>query len=906
MQHPLLLRLLQRVHRVVLHLYPREFRREYGLDMDDVFVDLCLAQSRRAAAGTVALSGTWNLLRIAKNGLGARFGGRQRPPFEISPRFELPSRPGATFMSALLQDIRFALRALAQHPGFSLLVVGMLALGIGANTAIFSIFNSVHLRPLPFADPLRLVDLDETAPRWGLEYVGISPPDFAAWYENNQTFDGMAIYSDRAMNLVANGNADRVGTMLASWELASVLGVSPIIGRDFTADDDTEGAEPVALLTYAAWRDRFASDAGVIGAVLHLDEVPYAVIGVLPATATLPYSDVEIWVPVHSISSCCGAPEEAGSYWLSGIGRLADGVTIEQARADLDRAHAPLVESLGQSRAIATPRLEPYVDLTLGDSVPAFYLLLGAVAILLLISCANIGGLMLARSSARTRELGLRAALGANRWRLVRQLFTEAVVLAAAGGIGGAAVGYAGFRGLVGILPVEDFAWISMALDWRFALFSFAVSGAAGVIFGLAPAISTARVDPQEALQDGSNRASAGVGRRRALRGLVVAEITLAVVLLVGAGLLVRSFQALRDIDPGFRSDVLTATMALPPLGYEEVADQLGFWETVKDRVAALPGVETVGLTSITPLSGHNGYFFAAENAIERPEDESQPVILVRQTSADYFDAMGIRFRSGEAFGEYDGLNDAPQTIVVNESFARHYWDRVDVVGERVRTGGDDAPWLTIVGVAYDTRHYGLDEEPRPGAYLPYRFPLGNQYTMSIAVAGGTEPKGFADGIRSAVRDADPGVPVYRVATMEDNLDESTFTRRAYSTLLSVFAGAALLLAAAGIYSTLSYAVSQRRQEIGIRMALGARGAQVQKQILGEGVKLTVIGLLAGLGLSVFATRAMSSLLLGVSASDPWTYVTVTMTLAFAALLANWLPAHRASRTNPTDALRGE
>ncbi len=903
------LAILQWTHGIVLRLYPRAFRRDYGDDMCDVFLDLCLAHSRRSSAASLALVGTWGLARAAKNGLGARFGDRRHPPLNLARDFERSPRLGATLVTGLLQDMRFGLGSLTHRAGSSMLIIGMLATGIGASTAIFSLFESVYLRPLPFKNPHRLVMLDETAPRWDLDLVGISPPDFAAWYEHNSTFDSMAAFADRPMNLVANDRADRVTTRIASWELATVLGVTPILGRDFAASDDIEDAEPVALLTYAAWRDHFGGDPDVIGAKLQLDDVLRSVIGVLPSTATLPYSEVDFWVPAHTVAFCCNEPEHAGAYWLRGIGRLADGASIEQARADLDRAHATLVERLGWSREIATPLVKPYTEHTLGASLPILLLLLSAVTILLLIACANISGLMLARAVTRTRELGLRAALGADRYRLVRQLFTESAVLAATGGAVGIVLGRVAFRGLLQLLPARDFAWVPTAVGWRFGLFSVAIVGLSALVFGLAPAVSAARIGPRVALRLSGTWAS-GIGRRRALRALVVAEITLAVVLLVSAGLLVRAFQALQDVDKGFRGDALTATIALPQVGYDTLDARLAFFESLEARITALPGIDSAGLATKVPLGGHDGSFFAVDNARERSAAEGQPVVLVRFASAAYFNAMGIDFIAGRAFGNNDGTPGASQTAVVNEAFARHYWGRADVVGKRIRAEGKTSPWLTIVGVNRDTRHYGLEQDMRPGVFLPYRSslggPLGDRYVMSLAVAGGPAPLSFTESIRAAVRAADPAVPVYDVGTMDEWTTKSTFTRRAYSLLLAALAAAALLLATAGIYTTLSYAVGQRQQEISIRMALGAGRSQVHRQVLAEGARMTAVGLIVGLGLSVFAARAMSGVLLGISPGDPSTYLAVTVALVLVALLANWLPALRASRANPADSLRSD
>ncbi len=905
MMRALIFGALRRAHAATLWLYPRDFRRAYAQDMDETFFDLCATETQLRSTHGLAASGSWYLIRAVGNGLGARFRGTGRSSFSISPRFDPPSRPGETLVTNLLQDLRFAFRTVTKNPGFSLIVVGLLAVGVGANTAIYSIFNSIYLNPVPYAEPHRLVQIDETAPELNLVSVGISPADFLAWQDGQQSLESIAVYDGSAMNLLAGDEATRVSTMAVTWQMAAVLGTPPLIGRDFTADDDTDEAQPVTLLTHSMWQERFGGDRDVIGSTLRLDELEFTVIGVLPPDAVMPYVETDLWVPLHQTDRCCDDPNRnASSFWLSGIGRIADGVTLDQVREDLKRVHAPLVETLGDSRETITPVAFPYLEATFGDTRPVAMLLFAAVGILLLVACANVGGLLLARATDRQREVGLRIAIGAGRGRIIRQLLTESALLAGIGGTVGMLLGYLGFRGLLRILPESDFGWVSASVDWRFAVFSVAVSALAALLFGLAPAFSASRVSPQQALRDGGQRTSAGPGKRRTLKSLVVAEIALAAVLLVGSGLLLRALQHLNDVEPGFATDRYTVGLALPALGYEDRDARTDFYDAVKTRIESLPGVESVGLTTRLPMEGHNGNFFDVDGG-EPPEDNANPVILTRTATPDYFEAIGIQFLAGSAFDANDGRDGVAQTIVVNEAFAQHFWNRTDVVGERVRPSGTE-DWLTIVGVNRDTKHYGLDEPMRPGVFLPYRDHLQALPSIAIAVAGPGATVEITPAIREIVRELDSGVPLVRPRIIADLVQSSFYERRVFTSLLGIFATVAVLLAVTGLYSTLSYTVGQRRHEIGVRMALGARSAEVQRAILRDGAAVAGLGLVIGLVLSAFATQAMSSVLFGIQPLDAVTYASVVAVLATAAVLANWLPARRASRTDPTSALRAE
>ena len=769
-------------------------------------------------------------------------------------------------MSGSLQDTKLALRALAQRPAFGMTIIFMLALGIAANTAIFSLFNGLLLKPLPFPDADRIVDIDTTAPQWDLEFVGVSYPDYSIWLDGTEAFESIAVFDSSAVNLAIGADAERVSAALVSHTLDDVLGLEPLMGRSFDASDDREGAAAVTLLSYGLWEKSFAADPGIIGRTVRIDSTPYTVIGVLSRQQIIPMN-TDLWIPLSTLSFCCSADEGWGSWWLTGIGQLRAGVTIERAAADLERINAG-VAAEQTSREIVTPVVNTLSRRYLGDTRPVVFILVAAVGVLLLIACANIGGLMLARSASRGREIGIRLALGAGRGRIVQQLLTESLVLAAIGGVAGAFLGHAALRWMLTLMPEQTFSWASFELDGRFLAFSFLAAAGSAVIFSLLPSLQVARMDPQGALQEGEGRAATSAGRRRALNGLVVAEIAMAVVLLVGAGLLVQTFRSLQAIDPGFRGDVLTLSVTLPENTYESADSRNEFHGALLDRLRGLSGVEAAGTISQAPLSGHTGYFFQIEGAPESEEGAPTPVVLGRFSSPGYLNTMGLEILQGRDFTNGDGLDEGSSVVIVNETFARTFLDGGEALGRRVRMGGDDDAWLTVVGITRDVKHYGLDEEMRSGVYLPYLADSDGRRAITFALRAAESEEGpsrLAAPVREIVRSIDPDIAIFAIDTMQENLSRSLWTRRSYSILIGGFAAAALVLALGGIYGTVSYAVSQRRREIAIRMALGAREGQVLREVLGEGLRLAGMGAAGGLLLALLGAGAMSSVLLGVS-----------------------------------------
>ena len=797
-------------------------------------------------------------------------------------------------MHVIIQDLRFALRTLIKQPAFSLGVILVLGLGIAGTTGIFSVFNGLFLRPLPFDDPGQIVNLDETAPQWNLEFVAVSYIDFVAWRDQNETFEAMAVFDSESVNLSLDGEASRVDASMISEGIFAVLGIEPALGRPFTAEEDLPGAESVVLLGHTLWRDRFGAAPDVLGRSLSLDSTPHTVIGVLPPEAEFVPGD--LWVPLKA-----DVDVNAGSWWLDGIGRMQRGVTIERAREDLTRIHKAMIEERSVNE-VTSPVVLPVLDRILGDYHDGALALLGGVSVVLVIACANVAGLMLARSTSRSREVGVRVALGAGRRRIVQQLLTESLALATAGALVGAGLGHLASRAALAAAPDDVPRWISFAIDVRFLAFTIAVTVGSALLFGLAPALKVARTDPQRVLQ-GSGRATETRASRWGLNALVVAEIALALVVLVGAGLFMAAFRQLQTVDPGFRvDDVLAYRISLPDVSYAEEPQQKAFFEEHLTALRELPGVIEAGATTAEPLGGHTGYFFEAEGALPRGEDEPTPVTLVRWMTPGYFEAIGIQLLAGRGIEPADGNPEAPAVAIINEEFARHHWGDQSPLGRRIRAGDEEEDWMTVVGLVRDARHYGLDREMRPGVYVPFdRSPSGS---LTIVTHTAVDPMSLADEARELVRRADPEVPIYATATMVQRLDDSLWARRAASWTFAIFAGVALLLAVSGVYGVISYAASRRRHEIGIRMALGARRGQVVRHILRHGAALIGAGVVLGLTGSLALAWTLSSLLFEVSPTEPLVYAGVTVLLGGVALLANLVPARRAASVDPMHALR--
>jgi putative ABC transport system permease protein len=878
-----------RAYRLLLRLFPPRFRGEHARALERLFADAHAAWGRERGRHGAAfwLGVTADTVRGAAAEWLAAAREASRPT----------AGPGVgEMMSSLVGDVRFALRQLGRQPGLGATVVLLMALGVAGNTAMFRIYNGLFLRPLPFAQPERLVDMDETAPAWDLEYVGIAYPDFVEWRASNRSFESMAVFTAGGGNLSGDGRAERVGYVSASHDLDDVLGIEPRLGRFFTAEEDHADGPRVALLTGGFWERRFAADTAVLGTTISLDGEPVEIIGVLPPAADF-VGEADLWLPLRE------RPDSRSGWYLSGVGRLGEGVALEGAREDLLAIHKGLLPERDANED-TSPVLASLRDRHLGRYRTSSGFLLGAVGVVLLLACANIAGLMFARSLARGPEIGIRLAMGAPRRRIVRQLLTESALLALAGAGLGAVLGLWASERLVARLADEFPRWVTFDPDGRLLAFTLAVTAGSALLFGLAPALHAAG-QPAATLA-GANRSTASFRRRRALSVLVSAQVALALGLLVVGGLSTLDAYRVSRVEPGFATKGVTVyRVQLPAARYADDASRLAFVDSYLARLRALPGVEGATAASSLPLIGHWGWFFQVEDAPPRGEGDPNPVVLMRSVTPGYFDAMRVELVGGRAFDDFDGREDTPPVVIVNETFVRtHMSDGKDPIGRRIHTGGDEDPRLTVIGVTRDIKHYGLDEPMRPGVYQPIRqVPLASFHVALRTAPGAPSPLAEARAVTTAM---DPELPIYSDRTMESALDASLWARRATSWLIAAFSAVALLLAVAGLYGVISYAVSQRTQEISLRMALGARAEQVRSQVVREGLAVVALGAAVGLVAALSMGGVVSRLLVQVSPTEPAVYVAVTLLLVAVAGAANYLPARRAAATDPMTALRGE
>ncbi|MEO8452554.1 MAG: ABC transporter permease [Gemmatimonadota bacterium] len=879
------------LYRLLLHLLPGALRESSGPEMEALFLETL--ERERAARGRRGALAVWG--RAATDIL-------RRAPYE---RWRRRTRPtsGARAMSNLTHDLRFAVRGFFRQPGVTALVILTLTLGIAASSAVFTLLNGLFFRPFPFARPEQLVYLNETAPKWNLEFTSVFYGDFAVWQKESRAFQSMALFTENDVNLWDGTTAERVRGASITRDFGAVLGIRPVVGRFFTADEDRPKGPAVVLLSYGLWRSRFGGASDVVGRTLAINGVAHQVVGVMPPNGEFP-AEARLWLPM------AGDPNErCCSYSYEGIARLKPGITIEQARADLQHAHGPIWAARDSIHTVS-PRLLPLRERLVSD-----YRLIGSalgigVVLVLLIACANVASIMLARSIFRQREIGIRVALGATAGRVSRQLFTESLVLAAVAGVSGAVLGRLGLKLLLESMPDRLPSWAQFGADWRIVLFSVGIVGMTAILFGLAPALQNRRQDGRSAMA-GGGRASMSVRQRRTLNGLVIAEIALASVLLVASGLLVRAYQRVRNVDPGFRVDNTLSFRLAPPLAkYRNGKEQVAFYQDVIGRLQAIPGVRDVGAVNCPPLGCHLGNFYEAEGAAATNGRGENPVILTLFASPGYFGAIGLKLVSGRFFTPVDGTEGGPTSVIVSEAFARAKWPNVkDPVGRRVRyQGGDSTRWFTVVGVAGDVHHYGLDQPAKPTVIIPMALLAGDSDPPSLAlvVHTATEQAALFKSVGDAVRAIDPELPLFQVGTLAASLNRSLALRRAFSWLLAVFGGIALTLAVGGIYAVLSYLIGQRTREIGIRMTLGAERGQVLGLVLRQGLGLVTLGLVIGLPIAFGASRLLSSLLVGVTASDPLTFVGVAIGLVVTGLTAAMIPARRASGVDPKVALSEE
>ena len=796
-------------------------------------------------------------------------------------------------MQTLWQDLRYGARMFVKQPGFTLIVVFTLALGIGANTAIFTVVNAVLLRPLAYQEPERLVSFRSN------ESV-LDVADIKSW---NQSFADIGGNTVMPLDYTGGGEPAQWRAGLVTGDFFRTLGAQPLAGRVITDEDDKRGGQFVVVLSHGLWQRQFGADPGVVGKTVTLSGNNYSVIGVMPASFRTPRVETDVWAPVQVVYPL--AATYRGVHFLQTYARLKPGVNIAQAQSEMIAIDKRLAEAFPAENKRRQTVLFPLHDRIVGQIKPALLVLFGAVGLVLLIACANFANLLLARAAAREQELVVRVALGAGRWRLARQLLTESVLIAALGGAAGVAFAIWGVDLLVALKPENLPLLETIRVDGRVLLFTLGVSVLTGVVFGLAPVWQAARVNVNDALKEGG-RGSAGAARHRLRSALVVGEIALALLLLVSAGLLIKSFWQLRNVKPGFNPDnLLTMRIELPEARYREIPAQTQYRRAMLDEVNSLPGAQAA-LISELPMTGDLlTHDFAVEGQQLSPGEE--PDVQTLSVEGDYSRIMQIPLMAGRDFTPQDNEN-APLVGIANQSLAHRFFKDQSPIGKRVRWARDEQiNWITIIGVAGDIKHFGLDQPEEPALYTPYP-QSGRAWKrwMNLAIRSQGDAAAITQEVKSRVWKVDAQIPLTKTRTMAEVMSASVEARRFNMLLLGIFAAVAMLLAAVGIYGVMAYAVTQRTHEIGVRIALGAKPRDVIGMVVRRGMRLTLIGAAAGLALSFALTRLMSTLLFGVGATDPLTFALVSLLLAGVAMLACYIPARRAAKVDPMIALRCE
>jgi putative ABC transport system permease protein len=806
-------------------------------------------------------------------------------------------------MQTLWQDLRYGVRILLKHPGFTLIAVLTLGLGIGANTAIFSVVNSVLMRPLnyPAAERVMTVWEDHTR-RDGPQREWTGPPGVEDWRAQQNVFEHVAAVNNWAPTLTEAGEPQALAGASVSHEAFAVLGVKPLLGRAFSAQEDQPNADRVTILSHSLWQRRFNADPAIVGKAIRLSGDSYTVIGVMPAGFQFPIiNNAQIW---QTIARTFRPGCQRGCATLRVIARLQPNVTPERARVELSALAGRLEQQFPESNKNVGVTLVPLHEFTVGNVRPALLALLLAVGFVLLIACVNVANLMLAKAAARGREIAIRAALGAGRWRIIRQLLCESLTLALIGGALGLLAAYWLVDLLKALSPDGTPRLDETRLDGRVLLFSLGVSALTGMLCGLAPALQASKNDLNLTLREAGagNKASAGGGRTRS--ALVVAEIAIALTLLIGAGLLMRSFVRLQSVDPGFTpAGVLTARISLPVASYASSEKAAVFFNQLHERLQALPGVQSVAFGSSVPMTGVNTDTSFTIEGRPSPSPDQQPAAWTSAVSHDYFRTLGIQLRAGRAFDDRESTQ-APSAVVISDSMARRYWPNESPVGKRIGFGRQPEQWSEIIGVVADVHHFGLSTDARPTFYFSSRQRPRN--IMTLVMRGRSAPLDFVAAVRQEVQALDPNLAISSVQPLERLVADSIAAPRFVLLLFGSFACVALLLAGLGIYGVMAYAVTQRTRELGIRLALGAQTRDVLRLVVGEGMKLTLLGLALGLAVAFGLTRLMKDLLFGVSATDPLTFLAIALLLALVALLACWIPARRATKVDPVIALRTE
>jgi len=802
-------------------------------------------------------------------------------------------------MDSIIKDIRYGVRGLLKRPGFTVIALVALALGIGANTAIFSLVNAVVIRPLPFPDPDQLVWVFGNI-RSGGNRASVSPPDFLDYRSQNKTFEQFAASGTQplSVNLTGSGDPERITASMVTGNYFDTFGITPAIGRGLTLENEKSGQDQVTVLSHAFWQKRFAGDASIVGKTLTLDSRSYQILGVMPAGVSLPQT-ADLWVPINFD----GDPEMKWrkAHFLRPVGRMKPGVTLTQAQADTDMIAAHLEQQYPDSNTGWNLRLLSLREQLVGGTRTILFVLFGAVGFVLLIACANVANLLLVRAAARQKEIALRTALGASRLRIIRQMLTESLLLSILGGALGALLAVWGVQLLVSLSGDSLPPTVNVGIDTNVLAFTFVISIVTGLLFGLAPAFRTANVNLIDSLKDGA-RGSEGTLRNRTRSLLVVFESAVAVILLIGAGLLVRSLIALQRVDPGFdANNVLTLRIDLPRQKYEGEGRKAKFFEQLEARISSLPGVQSVGLITELPMSGQlNDLPFTVEGRPPVTVDQAFDADF-RLVNQHYFSALHIPLLRGRNFTEQE-VREGKLVTVVSQQLVDTVFPNEDPMGKRlVSAMGGQA--FEIIGVVGDIRHRSLQNQPFPAMYFPI---LDVSTRMNLVIRTQNDPLSIVGAVRQEVKALDPDQPISAVKRMSDWVDSSVSSQRYSTTLLAAFAALAMILAATGIYGVMSYTVAQRTHEIGVRMALGARRRDVLKLVVRHGMLLTLVGVIIGVAGALGLTRVMASLLFGVTAKDPLTFVAVAGLLSAVAFIACFVPALRATKVDPLVALRYE
>jgi putative ABC transport system permease protein len=810
-------------------------------------------------------------------------------------------------METLISDIKYGLRLILKNPVFSLVVVIALALGIGANTAIFSVLNAVLLKPLPYADSEHLVMMWQRFTGIGVpkDQNWTSAPEFSDVRRLQSSFSDIAAIQGTSFSILVGDTPERILGQFVSPSFFKLLGVEAFLGRTFSPEEEQQGKEAVVVISHGLWQRRFASDPTLIERTLNMNGRPYQVIGIAPPGFRDPVQpDAEMWA---ALSFTDQQLTQRGSHGLLVIARIKPGLTLDQTRSDMARVSERIIEGAPEYpyakfgyRVLINPLLEEHV----GDIRPALMMLMGSVVLVLLIACTNVANLLLVRASAREREVGIRTALGAGRGRLIRQMLTESVVLAMVGAAVGVALARVGVS-LLAAMAAQTFPRLAdTRIDLMALAFTIVVALATGILFGLFPAFQIARATTHDVLKEGSLASTAGRGRLRLRRVLVAAEVALSLLLLVGAGLLIKSFMRLQAVDAGFDpSGVLTMRVVVPGARYSQPDQVRNFYQEVLRRVSALPGVTKVGANNGIPLSGSGGSGTTTIDNPAFPDDRGTPEADQRIVTPGYFEAMGMTMISGRPFDERDSSTGQPVAII-DETMARTFWPNEDPIGKRLKRGGRQSPqpWLTIVGVVRHVRYRTLEEPSRVQLYMPHaQVPTTG---MSLAIKTSLETRTIANSVQREVTAVDREQPVWAIRTMNELMATSVMRRQLIMSLLTLFAGIALALAAVGIYGVISYWVTQRSHEIGIRVAIGASRLDVLKMVLGQSMSVVLIGVAIGLAGAAVLTRVMGTLLYNVSTTDAATFAGYSAALILVGLLASYLPARRATRIDPVTMLR--